>query len=279
MTYRSLLTVFADESDFDATLDAAIALARRHDAHLEVLCTALGHAAFSVGLADIGGTAVIAAMQDAAGRSAALATRARIRLEREEIRWSVEDAGAQVMSIGDCVAPHARFADLVVLPRPLDRDSGPDAEAVTEAALFAGRAPVLIVPPAGMPGGPMDSIVIAWDGGDESMAAVRAAMPILLAAQKVSVAVVDPKRLYREVDDPGGAVARYLVRHGVRAEVAILARTAATVAGTLGQHLRDRAAELLVMGAYGHARLRERILGGTTRDVLRDTDVPVLLAR
>lgn len=279
MTYRSMLTVFADDFDFDATLDAAVLLARRHDAHLDVICAALGYAAYSVTLGDIGGAAVIASMQEAAARSAALAARARSRLEREEVRWAVEDAGAQVMGIADCVAPHARFADLVILPRPLDRDSGPDAEAVAEAALFAGHAPVLIVPPSGVPAGPMDSIVIAWDGGDESMAAVRAALPLLVAASKVSVAVVEPKRLHREAEDPGGAVARYLARHGVKADVAVLARAATTVAETLEQHLRDRAAGLLVMGAYGHPRLRERILGGTTRDMLRDAEVPVLLAR
>lgn len=74
-------------------------------------------------------------------------------------------------------------------------------------------------------------------------------------------------------------MARYLVRHGVRAEVAVLARTTAMVVQTLDQHIRDRAAGLLVMGAYGHARLRELILGGTTRDMLRDAAVPVLLAR
>lgn len=279
MTYRSLLTVFSDQSDFNPTLDAAVALARRHDAHLDVLCIALGYAAYSVGFGDLGGAAVVASLQEATARAGELAKRARDHLAREEIRWAVEDAGAQFMGVSDCIAAHARFADLVILPRPLDKDGGPDAEAVTEAALFGGRVPVLIVPPGGLPDGSIDNVVIAWDGGDEAMAAVRAAIPLLVAAESVSIAVVDPKRLNREADDPGGAVARYLGRHGVKVDVAVLARTTATVAQALDQHLRDRAAGLLVMGAYGHARLRERVLGGTTRDMLRDAVIPVLMAR
>ena len=278
MSYGSILIIFEDEVGFHAKLNAAMSLARRHDAHLDVLCAARFLAPRSGDGADAGGAAFVAAIQYAANRSAALAARARGRLERQGIRWAVKDAGAQFMNVGDCIAPHARYADLVILPGKLSRDGGLHADAVTEAALFAGHAPVLMVPPAGLPDGPTESVVIAWDGGDGAMAAVRAALPLLVGARKVSVAVVDPQWRDLDLQAPGTALARYLVRQGVRAEVVVLTQTTATVSETLGQHLRERGAELLVMGAYGHARLREWILGGTTRDMLRDAAVPVLLA-
>jgi nucleotide-binding universal stress UspA family protein len=230
-------------------------------------------------MAEIDPTVTLAVMQEAANKSAALATALRDRLQAEDIRWAVEDAGAQVLGIAGLVAPRARFADLVVLARPIGPDRPFAAEDVLEAALFGGHAPVLVVPPGGLPAWPPAKVVIAWDGGDEAMAAVRAARPLLDGAVSATVAVVDQGRWGAEGDDPGGAVARYLVRHGVLAEVAILPRGGHAVAEVLNAHVRDAAADLLVMGAYAHTRLREMILGGTTRDMLRGATVPVLMAR
>lgn len=278
MTYRSLLTVFTDKTEAGPALDAAVTLARHHDAHLDVLCIGLNSLRFSVGMAEIDPTATLAMMQEAADRSAAVAAHVRDRLQAEDIRWGVEDAGAQVPGIAGMVAPRARFADLVVLPRPLGEGRPLAAEDVLEAALFGGHAPVLIVPPTGLPAWPPARVVIAWDGGDEAMAAVRAARP-LLGAGTVSVAVVDPGRWGSEGDDPGGAVARSLVRHGVRATVTVLPHSGHSVAEVLNTHVRDTSADLLVMGAYAHTRLREMILGGTTRDMLKGAAVPVLMAR
>lgn len=278
MTYRSLLTIFTDKTEVDPALDAAVTLARHHDAHLDVLCLGLASTRFSVGMAEVDPTATLAMMQQAADRSAELATHVRDRLQAEDIRWAVEDAGAQVLGIAGVVAPRARFADLVVLPRPLGEGRPYAAEDVMEAALFGGHAPVLIVPPGGPLAWPPTRVVIGWDGGDEAMAAVRAAQP-LLSAGPASVAVVDQGRWGAEGDDPGGALARYLVRHGVTATVTLLPRGAHSVAEVLNTHVRDTTADLLVMGAYAHSRMREMILGGTTRDMLRGATVPVLMAR
>lgn len=278
MTYRSLLTVFTDRAEAGPALDAAVTLARHHDAHLDVLCLGLDATRFSVGLAEIDPTATVAAMREARRTSAAVAEAVRDRLRAEDVRWAVEDAGAEMLGIAGVVAPRARFADLVVLPRPLGDDRPAAAEDVMEAALFGGHAPVLIVPPGRPLAWPPTRVVIGWDGGDEAMAAVRAAQP-LLGAASASVAVVDQGRWGTEGDDPGGALARYLVRHGVTATVTLLPRGAHSVAEVLETHVRDTAADLLVMGAYAHSRMREMILGGTTRDMLRGATVPVLMAR
>lgn len=278
MTYRSLLTVFTDRAEIGAPLDAAVTLARHHDAHLDVLCLGLDPMRFGVGFAEAAPTATLAMVEEAASRSAALADAARRRLGAEDIRWAVEDAGSQTLGIAGFVTPRARFADLVVLPRPLGPDRPVVAEDVLEAALFGSASAVLIVPPDGLRAWPPARAVIAWDGSDQAMAAVRAALPILGAAA-TTVAVVDQGSSGTEGDDPGGALARYLTRHGVTAEVALLPHGAGTVAEALTTHLRDSAADLLVMGAYTHTRLRELLLGGTTRDILKEAAVPVLMAR
>ncbi len=162
---------------------------------------------------------------------------------------------------------------------PYGKGRGPEAEAVVESALFDGQAPVLVLPddPALSQsfGG---RVVIAWDQSREALAAVRKAMPFLLNAEIVNIVIVDPSAHGAERSDPGGALCQMLVRHGVRAEVSVLARTLPRISDVIGRHVRDQNADLLVMGAYGHSRFREAILGGATRDMLELAEVPVLMA-
>jgi nucleotide-binding universal stress UspA family protein len=94
----------------------------------------------------------------------------------------------------------------------------------------------------------------------------------------VNIAVIDPPNYGPERSDPGGALCQMLVRHGVKAEVSVLAKTMPRVSEVLVRHVRDQNADLLVMGAYGHSRFREAILGGATRDMLELAQGPVFLA-
>ena len=110
------------------------------------------------------------------------------------------------------------------------------------------------------------------------MAAVRRAMPLLTAAETVNIAVIDPPKHGPERSDPGGMLCQMLVRHGARAEVSVLAKTLPRISDILGRHVRDMDADMLVMGAYGHSRFREAILGGATRNMLEQAEVPVLMA-
>jgi nucleotide-binding universal stress UspA family protein len=103
-------------------------------------------------------------------------------------------------------------------------------------------------------------------------------MPFLKRAETVQIVVVDPPPHGAERSDPGGLLCQLLVRHGVRAEVSVLARTLPRVSEVLARQVRDLDAGMLVMGAYGHSRFREAILGGATRDMLEAAEVPVFLA-
>jgi nucleotide-binding universal stress UspA family protein len=180
--------------------------------------------------------------------------------------------------ISPLVAMRARVSDLVLLPHPYGKGKPPEAETVLESALFDGAAPVLLLPEGKLPDRIGRRVVIAWNEGREAMAAVRAAMPYLKSAEMVDIVIVDPPASSPDRSDPGGALCQMLVRHGCKAEVSVLARTMTRTCDILKRHMRDRDADLLVMGAYGHSRLREAITGGATRDMLEEAETPVLLA-
>lgn len=172
----------------------------------------------------------------------------------------------------------ARFCDLVVLPKPYGKAGGPAAEAILEAALFEGHAPVLVLP-EGFTGTNFGKrVVMAWNQSDEALMAARAALPLLKAASEVDITIIDPPTHGPERSDPGGMLSQYLARHGVHAEVSVLAKTLPRTSEVLSRHARDENADLIVMGAYGHSRFREAILGGATRNMLEMADIPVFMA-
>lgn len=280
MAYKSLLTVATSPNGLLTTVTAAARIAQTMDAHLDGL--ALGVDRTQVGYSYVGsGAVMIAATMDRAeadARDAETALNAAIGAQPTALRSSVEAVVTQLGALTEVVAARARYCDLVVLPLPYGRSRGVEDEAVIEAALFEGSAPVLIVPPSGLPSSEPKRVIIAWNQSREALVAARRAMPFLLRAETVQIVVIDPPTHGSERSDPGGLLCQLLVRHGVRAEVSVLARTLPRVSDVLARHVRDFDAGLLVMGAYGHSRFREAILGGATRDMLEHAEVPVFLA-
>lgn len=280
MAYKSLLTVATSPEGLLPTVTAATQIAVGMDAHLDAL--ALGVDRTQVGYSYVGSGAVViaAAMEraEAEARENEKALTAAIAAQQPTLRSSVDSVVTQLGALTDVVATRARYSDLVVLPRPYGKSRGVEDEAVTEAALFEGMAPVLIVPPEGMKAGDPKRVVVAWNQSREALVAARRAMPFLRRAETVQIVVIDPPPHGAERSDPGGLLCQLLVRHGIRAEVLVLARSLPRVSDVLAQHLRDFDAGLLVMGAYGHSRFREAILGGATRDMLEAAEVPVFLA-
>lgn len=278
MSYKTLLTILTDPAKVTETLNSSVRLAAREDAHLDVL--SLGIDRTQLGYSYIGGAAVLAqvSMDRAAEEAEKLDAAARVILNRQDVRWAAEAAVAQFGSLGAIVATKARFADLVLLPHPYGKENAPEAEAVLESVLFDGAAPVLLLPSTLLSDTMGKRVVIAWNQGREAMAAVRRALPLLRQADLVNIAVIDPPNYGPERSDPGGALCQMLVRHGVKAEVSVLAKTMPRVSEVLVRHVRDQNADLLVMGAYGHSRFREAILGGATRDMLELAQGPVFLA-
>ena len=123
-------------------------------------------------------------------------------------------------------------------------------------------------------------VLVAWDASLEASRAVRESLDILSAADEVRVVMVDPIEDERHHGaEPGADVATYLSRHGVKVAVDRLPSSNHSFAEVLRQHAVDTGADLLVMGAYGHSRLRERIFGGVTRSMIEDTGLPIIMAR
>lgn len=278
MAYKTLLTVLTNTALADTPLNQIIALAEAQDAHAEALC--LGVDRTQTGYYYAGANAMI--LQETLLRSQSEAEEtlayASTILEKSGVRWSAEQGVAQIADVGRHVAHRSRFADLVVLLRPYGKDRSIEAEPIVEAALFEGHAPVLIVPDDSAPLAKPKSILVAWNESVEAMTAIRRALPFLQQAELVRIVVIDPPTHGPDRSDPGGMLSQLLARHGVRCEIDVLGKTLTRVSDVLNRHAVDTAADMIVMGAYGHSRFREAILGGATRNMLEQAQVPVFMA-
>ena len=177
-------------------------------------------------------------------------------------------------------AVHARYVDLTILGQ-LDPDGG-DTELIRPrpelVALASGR-PNLAVPYAGQFETVGRRVLIGWNATREATRAVNDAMPLLAAADVVTVLTIDA----REGPDahgelPGADISLHLARHGVKATIERTVSAGVPAGEVLLSRAADLGADLLVIGAYGHSRMRELLLGGATRSILQSMTVPVLMS-
>jgi nucleotide-binding universal stress UspA family protein len=169
----------------------------------------------------------------------------------------------------------ARMADLVVIARPEAED--PAFAHSIDRLLVEGGTPCLLVPGQAKSGTAFRRIVVAWNGSREAKRAIDEAMPLLHRAEAIQLLTIgDPPAAPAPHDDH--AVATHLARHGLIAEIAHVAEDGG-IADTVLEAARSFGADLLVMGAYGHSRTAEALLGGVTHDVVRAATLPVLLSR
>jgi nucleotide-binding universal stress UspA family protein len=260
-------------------LALALDLARRHAAHLTGLHV-LDLAIPLIAASDAGGSAVTTLMEtmrrDAEAEAATVEAEFREQLRRSGVagEWRLADGLAP-----EQVALHGRYADLIVLGQDDPGGGRMPAGAILEQALFTSGRPVLVVPYAGRFERVGQRVLVGWNASREASRAVHDALPLLLAAEQVSVFAVNPRPgLDGHGEEPGADIARHLARHGVSL------RVEHAIAHDIGDGdvILNRAAEisadLLVVGGYGHSRLRELILGGVTRTLLRQMTLPVLMS-
>ncbi|SMR81658.1 Nucleotide-binding universal stress protein, UspA family [Aliiroseovarius halocynthiae] len=278
MNYKTIMTIISDDSRYRPALDTTRCLSERFDAHLDALC--LGIDPSRQGFYYAGASAMMVQDNLVQVRTDVEKLEGEVRqiLASNVLPWSTTALATQSVTLNHIVSHRSRFADLIVLPRPYGEGRGHNAEAIIESALFDGGVPVLVLPDGHSLTHAPTNVVIAWNESSESLRAIRAAMPFLKAATSVSIAIIDPPQHGPERSDPGGSLSQMLARHGVRAEVSVLAKTMPRVADILNRHASDKDADLIVMGAYGHSRFRESILGGATRHMLEVAEVPVLMA-
>ncbi|APG09771.1 universal stress protein UspA [Bradyrhizobium japonicum] len=160
--------------------------------------------------------------------------------------------------------------------------SSPDGVAnddMIESALLESGRPVIVVPYIDKNGLKLDRVVCCWDGGRPAARAINDALPLLARAQKVDLLIIENNKTKNETTEIRGVeMAGHLARHDVKVEIEIIPAPDIGVADAILSHVADESGTLIVMGGYGHAKLREIILGGVTRDILKSMTVPVFMS-
>lgn len=177
----------------------------------------------------------------------------------------------------DTFLANCRLTDLFVVGQQDEARPESMRTELIEAALFEGTAPVLIVPYITRGGIATDKVMIAWDGSRTASRAVHAALPVLALARQISVVMVG-RAVDQQPGEPGADLATYLARHGLSVDIETIPSPETGIADALLNHAADRGFDLLVMGGYGHSRVREFFFGGATRDILASMTVPILMA-
>jgi nucleotide-binding universal stress UspA family protein len=258
-------------------LDIAADLARQHGAHLTAL-QVIDVAMPVMALGDGGGGAVIAELMEQMRQSAMVAgVKLKAAFEAALARDGIMGEWRQVEgTTREILALHGRYADLLVLGQD-DPESG--NAGLLEAVVFDSGRPVLAIPFAGSFKTIGKRVLVGWNASREASRALHDALPLIAKAETVTLFLANPTRgLDGHGEEPGADIARHMVRHGLKVEVAKVIADDVPDSALLLNHASDMGADLLVMGAYGHSRLREFILGGMTRSLLREMTVPVLLS-
>ena len=279
MSYKDILVLLDERSSSKPRMDAAISLSRRFDAHLTGLWIAAEAA--------IPGF-VASQLTNAAQEARRSARQEAIAAAQKDFETACSKAGIRsewrdaVVLSGDespTIKRHVRYCDLVIAGQPDLENSTADERQLLEDLLIGCGRPVLVVPSIGVLSDVGQRIMVAWDSGREATRAVADALPLLREAKEVEVVTVDARRsVDAHGEEPGADIARHLVRHDVKTKVAQLKRGPLTIGDLLLNRVADNGYDLIVMGAYAHSRLRELVLGGVTKHMLRHMTVPIFTA-
>ena len=278
MSFKSVSTVVFGSLEAQGAFEYAISAARHWGAHLHVLCAGVDTADPGFYYAGAQAIAVQHNLEQAQADVAQVGAQVKARMACEDITWDVE----VVTMMANCLEPfltnHMRFFDLAILPLPDGRGRWVIKTTVFEACLFGAEIPVLVVPDQGVQPAPASRVLLGWDDSAEALRAARASVPLTSTVDVTEICIIAPSRLSADRSDPGGRLAQMLVRSGASVEIRVAARLQADIADQLLQRASETGAELIVMGGYGHSRLREAIIGGVTRSMLCKTSIPVLMA-
>ena len=277
MSYKTILVHLNDKRRAEAVLGPAIHLARRYNAHLIGMHVYASMPAPPVAMAygaQVLGSVMAAERKEADSIAAAFAAATANQPFVAEWR-SLKVPHVDLASV---VMDHGRAADLIVAGQTdPDWDLSPLMDFPERLALESGR-PVLVVPYAGRFGEIGRNVVIAWKPGRESARAVFDALPILEAAEKVHILEVKQQGGKTDALAPDTTLAAALGRHGIKPSVRTSVAADISVGDDILSRLSDLDADLLVMGAYGHSRMREFVFGGATRHISRHMTVPTLFS-
>jgi nucleotide-binding universal stress UspA family protein len=280
MAYHTILAVLSTVADVAPVIDAVAGFAEGHDVHVTGCHGEPSQFVVLSAPIDVPDAATIAALYEQADermREVGEAFTSKSAAAGLSHEWRPVRSPGGDSAVSALVS--ARSADLVVVRQP-DRDANEDMATNVEALLFEGGRPVLFLPSSGKLAAPVKRILIAWDGSREAARATHDALPLLKSADAVEIVVVDADKL-PDIDAPlaGTDIAGCLSRHGVHVNVTTISKGSGSTAEAIMAQVQASNADLLVMGAYTHQRLREWLFGGVTRAFLERSPVAVLMSR
>ncbi|MFD1745676.1 universal stress protein [Rhizobium helianthi] len=276
MSFKTMLTVIGNREQ-EADLGRAIDLAAQMEAHLSVLVMDI---AVTPSLADypVDVSWLDLRVGDMTDLHAA-ADKAEAACKVAQISFDVERFYTERPFVADIVYRRALYSDLVIVGKRT-RSNSQLLSAVIDGAIFDAQRPLLLLPAKETASMKVRKVLLAWNSRPESGRAAREAMDILRHADEVHLTMVDPDASYlASGGEPGADMAAYLARHGVNVVVDQVPGGGRPVETILKNHAMQIGADLIVMGAYGHSRLRERVFGGVTQALVEDAPLPVFIAR
>lgn len=254
----------------------AISMAAALKAHIAGIIFAYDPVELISQLSYMGGSLVEKELPDYRGQANATLDRFSEAAGRSAISSERLMLPADLTSIGAQFGRIARRFDLCVVAQP-EAEGTAVEKMIVEGALFESGRPVIVVPYIQTASFNLDRIMICWDGRRAAVRAVADAMPLLALAGRTEVVIVaDAAEKEDELD--GIEIGQYLARRGIDVKVNRIIREDTEIANVLLSYAADSGADLIVMGGYGHSRLREFILGGVTRSMLRSMTAPVLMS-
>lgn len=281
MTIQDLLLPITGTAGDNNAMAAAIALSAHFDAHLSVVEPINLPMPFTGSWGTMPDTRMSELYRDLRDKGSDNAARLRQKLDKEGISFDVRTAESLINEPPQLLSLQAHYADLVIVTAPNpEADDAAVARDFFTALLFESGRPVLAIPPHRPIELPLRHVVIAWQPTREATRALHDALPLLAGANSVDVVTVDA--IVGEMhhgEDPGVDIAGHLARYDLNVNVVSQPRHGnEAVATTLLRHAAESGAQLLVAGGYGHSRLREWMLGGTTRELLQAIHLPILFS-
>lgn len=276
MKFKTILAVVAS-TDALADTEAAIQICAESGAHLSVLI--IGASISAIGADYAVSPAWIE--QREIEVNAQIATRKNVEelCRKNAISFDVEHLYDELFVLESYVCTRAMYADVVLVGKGVRADHDL-RRTVIAASSFDAKTPVLLRADPGSVRLTPKTVLIAWNSRPEAARAVKEALPFVVKADRVNIVLVDPVNRYmRNGGQPGADIATFLTRHGANVVVEQLPSGGRPAEEVLRQHALEIGAELIVLGAYGHSRLRERVFGGVTASFLSQSEFPVFLAR
>lgn len=278
--FKTIMTLWDEAKETRRALDAALGITRMSEGHLDVFAFGIDRLEPGYYFASVTPDIVADSLERARSEAVSHEESAREILEKEDVPFAIRPVVAPLGALKETAGRLMRFSDLVVLPRPGKRDDAETLQLIADGALFVGRVRMLLWPETveWNPDQFGKTVVIAWNESDEALRAVRSALPILKQAENVQILMIDPPVHGPDEAEPGEDLSLYLSRHGIKSEVVLQPRTMPDVADQIFRHSEEVLADMVVMGAFSHSRLREFLLGGVTTGVMERAPLPVFMA-